>query len=261
MARKQAAPRFSQSAVDAFRHTRGFEAWNRDFEALRQAICRRVSPRDVQTLQKAGAKEDNLITLLALVVSGHDGLPSTFNSMRRSLAQLADQLTNVIGFATRIVNDPLFDGRFWLALEGELSWDLVPKAGVIEASVLQKMQAFAQLIRDRGKAFGELSRPLKRVARNRSMWDLIAYVCASTKGTFDAEISYLLGAAYRAGNREKHFTADQIKKFRQRHFTPDQIRKLKSQAIVAPASGLTTPGDRERSPRKSLGQSSRKSLR
>jgi hypothetical protein len=147
------APRFSQAAIDALRHTPGFEKWNRDFEDLRRAIGRRVSPRDIQPLLKAGAKEDKLLTLLAFVVCGPDGLSSEFMARRKSLAKLAAQLISVTEHATFIVNDPLCDGRFWWALEAGLSWDLVPKAGVIEASTLKQMRAFARLIEDRGGRF------------------------------------------------------------------------------------------------------------
>jgi hypothetical protein len=70
----------------------------------------------------------------------------------------------------------------------------------------------------------------------------------STKGNFDAEIAYLLEAAYRAADpkiyklvvksskRGRHFTADQIKKVRQRHLTLAPSTKSKSQVTSEPIS-------------------------
>jgi hypothetical protein len=245
---QQRGPLFSTAAIDALRHTSGFEKWNRDFEDLRRAIGRRISPRDIQPLLKAGAKEEKLLTLLAFVVCGPDGLSWEYMARRKSLARLAAQLVSVTKQATLLVNDPLCDGRFWWALEAGLSWDLVPKFGVIEAPTLKKMQALARLIEDRGNAFGEHSRPLKKIVRNAGIRDLIAYICMSTKGNFDAEIAYLLEAAYRAADpkiyklvvksskRGRHFTADQIKKVRQRHLTLAPSTKSKSQVTSEPIS-------------------------
>jgi hypothetical protein len=260
VAHKQ-APYFSQEVIDALRHTPEFEQWNRDFEELKSAIGKRVSPRDIRPLVKAGVKEDRLLTYLALVVVGPDGLSSAFMARRQLLAKLAAQLMNVTEQAILIVNDPLCDGRWWWALEAGLHWDLVPKAGVIEVAALKQMRALARLIKERGDAFGKHSRPLKKIVRNRGLGDLIAYVRICTKENFDAEIACLLEASYRAADpkkyklvcslakRERYFTADQIKKFRQRHFAAGQNGKLKSQGTIE-----TISTDRQFKQTKTFGQ-------
>jgi hypothetical protein len=248
------SPSFSQAAIDALRRTPGFEKWNHDFEDLRRAIRRRVSPRDIRPLLKAGADEDKLVTLLAFVVCGASGLSPEFMARRKSLAKLAEQLMRLTQHAAQILNDPLCDGRAWLALEAGLSWDLVPKAGVIESSTLEQMRALARLVKDRGDAFGRDSRSLKKTVRTKAMRDLIVYVHISTNEHFDAEIAYLLEAAHRAvapkmhkrlsktPKQETYFTADQIKKFRQRQFA---VAKGTIEAISV---------DRKLRPTKSFGQ-------
>jgi hypothetical protein len=198
-----------------------FEEWSRDFEKLKRAIGRQVSPRDIRPLLKAGAVNDQILEWLAWVVYDSNNYPlSQLMAKRRSLRSLAAQLATVIEHATRLVNDPECDGRFWLALESGLSWDLVPKAGVIEAPVLERMRALAQLIKDRGDALGQLSRQLKRDHRVQGMRNLLAYIWVSTQGNngnFDTEIAYLLASAFKAAGKQRSFTADQVKKFRQRH--------------------------------------------
>jgi hypothetical protein len=228
-------PRFSKVAIDAFRDTREYKDWSRNFENLKRAIARKVSPRDMQPLLKAGAKEDKLLTLLAFVVNDSKGVSSSLMKKRRILAALANELISVTQRATWIVKDPSFDGRFWLAVEGCLSWDFVPQAGVIETNVLKSMRALALLIRQRGEALGKQSRLLKRHVRTRGALSLIAYVRAVTKESFDTEIAYLLTAAHRATNQNKAFTADQIKKVRQRHLptVPNRNQKyLQSSSLV-----------------------------
>lgn len=138
---RQESPHFSEAAVQALRYTRAFEEWNGKFESLKRAIRGRVSPRDINPLLKAGADEDRILTLLAFTVDDSNRFPPELMRKRKSLASLADQLVAVANHATRVVNDPECDGRFWLALEGGLSWDSVPKAGVIEAQALTQMRA------------------------------------------------------------------------------------------------------------------------
>lgn len=152
-----------------------FEEWSREFEKLKHAIGRQVSPRDIQPLLKAGAANDQILEWLAWVVYDSNQSLSELMAKRRSLRSLAGQLITVVEHATRLVNDPQCDGRFWLALESGLSWDLVPKAGVIEAPVLERMRALAQLIKDRGDALGQLSRQLKRDHRIQGMRNLLTY--------------------------------------------------------------------------------------
>jgi hypothetical protein len=240
-------PSFSQAAIEAFRYSQGFKTWNRDFESLKRKIQRRVSPHDLQPILKAGAEEDRVLTLLAFIVCDSKGLLSQFMRKRKALASLAVQLETVTKHAARIVKDPLCDGRFWLALEGGLSWDLVPQSGVIETPTLERMRALAQLIKDRGDLLGKLSRDLKRIVRNRGMRDLIAYVGMCTEEPFNSNIAYLLGAAHKAAGLEKHFTADQIKKFRQRNLAGLRIpvRDNAQDAAVTTALGSTTAVDRE----------------
>jgi hypothetical protein len=209
--------RFSQAAIEALRNTPDFQKWNNDFENLKRTVERRVSPRDIQPLLRAGAKKEKLITFLAFVVRDSEGLPPGLMANRRFLAKLASDMEDVVNRATRVVNDPFSDGRFWWASEGLLSWDQVPPVGVIEVRVLEHMRAFTRLIRDRGEALARDSRELKKNVRRRGLFNLIAYVLICTKQNFDAEIAYLLEAAHRAAGLKKHFTADQIKKFRQRH--------------------------------------------
>lgn len=206
-----------------------FEEWSRDFEKLKHDIGGQVSPRDIRPLLKAGAANDQILEWLAWVVYDSSQSLSQLMAKRRSLRSLAAQLVTVIDHATRLVNDPQCDGRFWLALESGLSWDVVPKPGVIEAPVLERMKALAQLIKDRGDALGQLSRQLKKDQRIRGMQNLLAYIWVSTKGSngnFDTEIAYLLGSAFKAAGKERRFTADQVKKFRQRHLT--NLRGLNS---------------------------------
>src|SRR6266446_5137681 len=146
MAQKK-APRFSQTAIEDFRNARDYAGWNRRFEDLKHTIDLQISPRDLQPLLKAGAEKAQLLTWLAFVVIDSAGLSPKLMESRRDLAKLATDIEDVIRRATRIVNDPRSDGRFWLALEGGLSWDQVPKSGVIEAPVLEHMRAFARLIK------------------------------------------------------------------------------------------------------------------
>src|SRR6266478_2204800 len=129
MAQKK-APRFSQAAIENLRNTRDFEEWNRRFEDLKHSIDLRISPRDIQPLLKAGAEKDQLLTWLAFVVLDSAGLSPKLMESQRYLAKVAADMEDVVSRATRIVNDPRSDGRFWLALEGELPWDQVPKSGV-----------------------------------------------------------------------------------------------------------------------------------
>jgi len=216
---QQEAPRFSQAAIEALRNTSAFDDWNREFDVLIKTIRHRVSPRDLRPLLKAGADETRIVTLLAFTVidSGKD-LPAIMKS-RRSLQRLANELMSVTNHATRVVNAPEYDGRFWLAVHGLLSWDLVPKAGAIEKQTLTNMRALAQLVKSRGDGLGTLSRKLKAINRVTATRDLLAYVWLSTRhvSRFDAEIAGLLTAAHRAAGRQKNFTTDRIKKFRQRH--------------------------------------------
>jgi hypothetical protein len=135
---QQGAPSFSQAAIEALRHTPGFERWNRDFETLKRKIQNRLSPRDLQPLLKAGAEEDRILSLLAFIVYDSDGLSPKLLRRRRSLAMLADELEAVAARAALVVKDPLCDGRFWLALHGFLSWDQTTRAGVIEARCLSR---------------------------------------------------------------------------------------------------------------------------
>jgi hypothetical protein len=78
-------PRFSKAAIEALRHTPGFEEWNRDFEKSKRKVQSRVSPRDIQPLLKAGAKKDRLLTLLAFIVNDSKG-EGDLMAKRRSLA-------------------------------------------------------------------------------------------------------------------------------------------------------------------------------
>jgi hypothetical protein len=215
------SPQFSQASIEALRQTSMFDEWNREFEKLKRAIGRQLSPRDVRPLLRAGVDNDKLLERLAFVVyDANQSVLSQVTAKGSSLRSLAAQLTTVTEHATRLVNDPACDGRFWLALESDLSWDLVPKAGVIEANVLRGMRALAQLVKDRGQALCQLSRQLKRDHRIRGMQHLLGYVWLATKGKdrkFDSEIAYLLIAAFKAAGKDKSFRADQIKKFRQRH--------------------------------------------
>jgi len=224
-------PILKQRAIEGLRKSPDYQEWNRTFEQLRQAIRHEASPRDMRLLVKAGAKEDLLLTLLAFVVYDWNGLSPELMQKRRALRSVADQLVTVVNHVTRIVNDPMCDGRFWLALEGGLSWDLVPQAGCIEAPVLKGMRALAQLLRDRGNGLGKHARFLSKVVRNRGKRSLIGYVriFATEKTTFDQEVAYLLIATEKAARRlnlvgrkpetnDRQFTPEQIKKFRQRHF-------------------------------------------
>jgi hypothetical protein len=228
----QQGPQFSQASIEALRQTAMFEEWSRDFEKLKRAIERQISPRDIRPLVKAGAAADKILERLTFVVYDSNQSLSELMSKRKSLRSLAAQLDAVINHATRLVNDPQCDGRFWLALESGLSWDLVPKAGVIEARVLERMRALAKLIRNRGDALGQLSRQLKKNQRIQGIRNLLAYIWVSTKGNngnFDTEVAYLLGSAFKAVGKQKHFTADQIKKFRQRHL-PNLRNQIGSKA-------------------------------
>lgn len=224
-------PIFTQRAIEGLRRSADYQEWNRTFEQLRQAIRREVSPRDMRPLIKAGAKEELLLTLLAFVVYDGNGLSPKLMQKRQALRSAADQLVTVTNHVTRIVNDPMCDGRFWLALEGDLSWDLVPQAGCIESPVLKGMQALAQLLRDRGDGLGKHARSLAKLVRNRGTRSLIGYVrtFATERMTFDQEVAYLLTATEKAARKltlvcskpktkDRQFTPAQIRKFRQRHF-------------------------------------------
>ena len=241
MAQKKAT-RFSQEPIAKLGKARDFAEWNRRFEDLKHTINLRISPRDIQPLLNAGAENDQLLTWLAFVVLDSAGLSPKLMENRKDLAKLATDMDDIVRRTTRIVSDPRSDGRFWLALEGELPWDQVPKSGVIEARVLEHMRAFARLIRDRGELLGRDSTLLRKIVRKRSLRNLIAYVVSSTNRNLDAEIAYLLAAAHIAARLEKQFTADQIKKFRQRHIaTPSNPRKNNLRIPSAlPAAGLET---------------------
>lgn len=115
---KQGAPSFSQAAIEAFRDTPEFEIWNRGFESLKRKIRDRVSPKDTQPLVRAGAEEDRIFALLALVVCDSKGLSTKLMARRESLGVLARDLEAVTNRAERSIQDPLCDGRFWLALGG-----------------------------------------------------------------------------------------------------------------------------------------------
>jgi hypothetical protein len=213
-------PRFSQAAIEALRREPSFEQWTNNFEKLKSKIGRRVSPRDIRPLLKAGATKEQLLERLAFVVYHAKNSPfSNLMKKREALRSLAAQLSTVVEHTTRLVSDPECDGRYWWALVSGLSWDLVPQAGLIEAQTLRRMRALAQLVKSRGDALGKLSRHLKRVHFIQARLDLLAYVWLSTKredGNFDTEIAYLLSAAFKAVGEEKHFTAEQISKTRQR---------------------------------------------
>ncbi len=214
------APRFTQASIEALRLTPAFVRWERDFERLKRDISRRVSPRDIRPLLAAGVTEDGLLKRLAFVVHDSDESFSELIRTRQALRSLAAQLMTVTRHATRLVDDPRCDGRFWLAAEGFLSWDLVPQAGALETQCLRNMRALTQLVESRGDALAQLSRQLKMLVRRRGIRDLLAYVTHNThdKGNnFDKEIVGLLTAAFRAAGKKKDFTAEQIKKFRQRH--------------------------------------------
>lgn len=217
---QQTSPRFSQAAIEALRETDDFRKDTARFDKLKRAIKARLSPRDLDPILKAGAKEDELLTHLAFVVDG-----SCSGAILRGISekselqkQLADKLERLIDEATVLAYDPECDGRFWLAVRGLLNWDEVPRAGDFAARVLSDMRALAQLLRERSQALGDLSRPLKKHNRNRDMRNLVAYVHLRTNGQrFDKEIAYLLAAAYRAIGKNENFTEGQIRKFRERH--------------------------------------------
>ena len=230
-------PRFSQAAIEALRHTPGFEEWNRDFEKSKRKVEGRVSPRDIQPLLKAGAKKDRLLTLLALIVNDSKG-EGDLMARRRSLAKLADELVTVTEHARRIANDPFCDGRFWLSLHCGLPWHLTTRPGVIEAPVLDRMKALAELFKQRGDALGMLSRRIKKSLRNRGLSDLLGYVWLQTGRNFDREIAWLLIAAHEALGQDRIFTADNIKKFRQRHLRQTlDPRKSQPQSEADAATG------------------------
>ena len=252
-------PYSPQSAIDKLRYTASFKEWNRQFENLRRAISRRISPRDIQPILKAGAEEGALLTKLAFVVDNSDYSLREVTANRRRLSSLVAQIVTVSNHATRLVNDPRCDGRFWMAVEGLLSWDWVSKPDVVEASVIKRMGSVAELFQARADALGQLSPQLRKATRNRGMRELLGYVWLRTRNSgknFDSEITYLLSAAYKAVGREKHFTVDQIKKFRQRHLS--ELRKLDEFGATrgSRTDGRTMPVPNEEPifRRKSLGQ-------
>src|SRR5271166_2884269 len=161
MARQQPL-QFTQAGFESLRNSAYYRKWNRNFEVLKRKICRRACKSDLYALRTAGANEDRLLTLLAFSVLDSDKFPSDLMRNKESLALLANQLVSVTRFAELLVNDPTCDGRFWLALFGVLTWDEVPKCGVIEAPLLRQMGAFIQLIKQRAAAMGRLSRDLKK---------------------------------------------------------------------------------------------------
>ena len=194
------SPRFSQATIEAIRDTKDFAEWNRNFEKLKSSIMKHVSPRDLTPIVKAGADQDRVLTMLAFAVdddSKRKVLPRLMAN-RKALASLANQLETVAAHASRIVSDPLCDGRFWIALEGLISWGEVPQAGVIEAPVLERMRDLARLVKDRSDALGRVSRSLKKFVKNRSIATLSAYILHRTNQPFDREIAFLLEAAYKA---------------------------------------------------------------
>src|ERR1700724_1279350 len=65
-------PHFSQASFEALRKTPMFQEWSRDFEKLKLAIERQVSPRDIRPLLKAGAVNDQILERLAWVVYDSD---------------------------------------------------------------------------------------------------------------------------------------------------------------------------------------------
>jgi hypothetical protein len=121
--------------------------------------------------------------------------------------------------------------------------------------VLEQMRALARLIKERGDLLGKLSRDLKKIMRKRGMRDLLAYVGMCTGEHFNAEIAYLLGAAYRANGLDKVFTADLVKKFRQRHVAKPrnpERDKVQPLAVVAAVGAMRSVGRESKS--KTFGQ-------
>jgi hypothetical protein len=202
------------------RDTSAFRDWNHEFDSLIKNIRRRLSPRDLQPLLKAGTDEERILALLAFtIVDYRDRFLSKMIVKRRELESLANQLEAAVNHTKRVVEDVQCDGRFWLAAQGLLSWDQIPEPGAIEAPTLTRMDDLVRLIKSRGEAFGVLSRKVKMIHRHTALRDLLAYVWLSTQevAKFDAEIAHLLTASYAAAGHTELFTADRIKKFRQRN--------------------------------------------
>lgn len=222
-------PRFSQAAVDELRNSDDYKKWNQNFEKHRKIIDKKLSPRDIRPLVKAGADKEKLLTFLAFIVTEPRQSDSLMMDRSKKLSTLAKNLESLAAQASLLSCDPRCDGRFWMALQMELSWDLVPQCGVIEAPTIRSIRNLALLFRQRGEALGKESRMIGKHLRNRGLKDLTAYVWDSTGGkNFDSEIAYLLMAAYVAvGQRQVTFTPEKIKKFRQRHLQPDIIESLK----------------------------------
>jgi hypothetical protein len=218
-------PRCSQKAINPPCEATTCEDWDRAFHALRTNIGRRVSPRDLRPLLKAGADEKKVLTLLTLAAIDSDRHLSGIMEKSRSLRRLANELVSAANNAARVVNEFGCDGRFWLAVEGLMSWDFVPKPGAIEENAIQQIRALAELVKSRGEALVVLSRNLKKINRATSIRDLLAYVWYSTRrgDGFDTEIAYLLTTAHDVAGCKRLFTSDQIKKFRQRHLPTREV--------------------------------------
>jgi hypothetical protein len=212
-------PRFSQAAIDELRKSDHYKKQNQDFESKKKAIDKKVSPKDTAPLIKAGANREKLLKLLALVATSSRQSDPKIMIRREELATLANNLEALADQAARLSCDPTSDGRFWLALELELSWDSVPQSGIIEAPTIMKMRALALLFKRRGEEMGKLSRKIGLLLHNKNMKLLMGYIRSATGGKqFDREVAQLLMSAFTAiGQSRKTFTPDQIKKFRQRH--------------------------------------------
>jgi hypothetical protein len=199
------SPKFLIGPLETLKGTPHFEQWRVILDQVKRLLAKRVSPRDLQPISRAGAKEDAILERLAFIVCNFRYSSSTPAQARAALRDLAAQLKNTAEHADRVISRLLISQQMREA---------------IEAQVVEMRTLSAELEKEAG-SLGLMCRGINKVNRNMAIAELLSYVHLSTapsRKNFDSEIAALLTSTFRAaGKPDRQFTAAGIKKFRQRH--------------------------------------------
>lgn len=206
-------------------------AWQEEFEARKREIRRFPAVHTLlDTLKRAGADVDKILSGLALVATDHaDAIKAMLKSRERHLSALAHKLEHVSTMAGDAIADPLNSSSFFSALMIPYSSEKV--LGVKELQILsnharRRVKPILDLLRAEARQFGRFSRNYDKIMTIAFMGGLLSYVKESTGQFHDQHMADLLQAAHDAQGIKASFTAEKLRKVRLRNL-PHLVRKRK----------------------------------
>ena len=173
----------------------------------------------MRRLSTIGNDQDQILDSLALIVIDPD--QRWRKRVRRNRAQLknlANNLNSVANHAERITSDITCRGQFWVSVLSGAKYDPKDPTADRTKKLIHEMRKYAEYNRKKAEKFGSLL--LRRQAAQQQRYSrqlLIVKVWALTGRYHDDIVARLLTDAYEAVGKPRHFSADQIKKFRQRY--------------------------------------------